>query len=218
MRCGRMGLILALAHALASGAVPNDLQEIQKLAGCFEVSYRFVEDGSHDLFSERPGLSKPTKEWIGLEKTGENSFLLHHALFVGSEPPISHWREIWSQQSNTDTWTQEVWGGPPGLGSELRYRCTAPWSGNRWECHAGRAGKPLRDAGPPFGHDRSDYDWMDRRNVILVTPNGWVQNEHNRKMKSSGELVSHELGWITYTRIAEQQCEAASKQFPKNLP
>ena len=217
MRYGRIALVLTLAHSLAGGSVASGLPEIQKLTGCFEVSYRFVEDGAHDIFSERAALNKPTKEWIGLEKTGENAFVLHHALFVGSEPPISHWREIWSPQSDAESWTQEVWGGPPGLGSELRYRCTAPWTANRWECHAGKSGKPLRDAGPPFGHDRSDYDWMDRHNVILVTPNGWVQNEHNRKMTSSGEVASYELGWITYTRIAEKQCEPASKQFPRTF-
>lgn len=212
-----MTLILALAHSLAAGSVANGLDEIQKLAGCFEVVYRFVEDGSHDIFSEQYGLRKPTKEWIGLEKTGENVFLLQHALFLGSEP-ISHWREIWSQESNTEAWTQEVWGGPPGPESELRYRCTAPWTANRWECHAGKAGKPIRDAGAPFGHDRPDYDWIDRNNIILVTPNGWVQNEHNRKMKASGEFVSYELGWITYTRIAEEQCKPATEQFPKSIP
>ena len=215
LRFRSVALILMLAHSFAIGSAPSGLNQIQQLAGCFEVSYQFVEDGIHDIFSKRYGLANPTKEWIGLKKTGEHAFLLQHVLFVGSRP-IPHWREVWIWHSDTQAWTQEVWGGAPGPDSELRYRCTAPWVTNRWECHAGRAEKPFRDSGAPFGHERRDYDWLDRKNVILVTPNGWVQNEHNSKMKSSGNLVSYELGWITYTRIDEERCETAPEQFPKD--
>jgi len=211
-------VIFALVSSLGLKPAAAGVSEIQKLAGCFEVTYRFAEDGTHDIFSERYGLPKPVKEWIGLEKTGEDSFLLTHVLFVPE--PIAHWRDVWKSNAQSsppsESWTQEVWGGPPGLGSELRYRCTAPWTANRWECHAGRSSKPIRDAGAP--HQRDDYDWIDRHNILLVTPNGWVQNEHNRKMKASGEFVSYELGWITYKRIDEEQCKPASEQFPVALP
>jgi hypothetical protein len=194
----------------------NGLGEIQQLAGCFEVSYRFVEDGIHDIFSERYGLNATTKEWVGFQKTGQDTFLLQHVFFLGSRP-MPHWHEIWIWHPDTQAWTQEVWGGAPGPASGLRYRCMAPWTGNRWECHAGRAEKPFRDDGAPFGFKRDDYDWLDRRNILLVTPNGWVQNEDNRKMGSSGELVSHELGWITYARIPEERCETAPQRFPKDM-
>ncbi len=181
---------------------------IQQLAGCFEVTWRFVEDGRHDIFSEDYGLTNPAKEWVGLRRTGEDAFQLQHALLVGPRP-LPHWYEVWMRQPDTQHWTQEVWGGTPGPDSEVRYGCTAPWVGNRWECHAGRAEKPLRD-------DERDYDWLDRTNTLLVTPNGYVQNEHNRKMRSSGAFVASELGWITYTRIGEEQCADAAERFPKN--
>lgn len=214
---GSVALILALTPGLAAGSTPIGLDQIHQLAGCFEVRYRFVEDGTQDIFSERYKLTKPTKERIGLERTGEDTFVLQHALFAGSRP-IPHWYEVWRWHADTQAWTQEVRSGGRGPDSELRYRCTAPWAGNRWECHAGKAEKPLRDEGAPFGFDRRDYDWLDRKNLIQVTPNGWVQNEDNRKMSSSGELVSYELGWITYTRIDEARCEAAPEQFPIEAP
>ena len=180
---------------------------IELLTGCFEVTYRFVEDGTQDIFSDDYGLTNPTKEWVGLRRTGDQTFQLQHALFVGPRP-LAHWYEVWTQQPDTRAWTQEVWGGTPGPDSEVRYGCTAPWVGNRWECHAGRAEKPLRD-------DSRDYDWLDRTNILHVTPKGFVQNEHNRKMRASGEVVSSELGWITYARRDEEQCAPATERFPK---
>ena len=203
--------VIVLVHSLAAGAAAQTPEAIRHMAGCFEVHYRFAEDGAHDIFSKSYRLNHATKEWVGLEKTGADSYVMNHVLFVPD--PIAHWRDVWTKERNGQ-WTQEVQGGPPGLGSELRYRCTAPWAANRWECHAGRADKPNRDSGAPAGVDRPDYDWIDRKNILLATPNGWVQNEHNRKMKESGELVSYELGWVTYTRIDEQQCGGAPKQFP----
>ncbi len=217
--CLGLGVVLAALGATWSCGTPTgqpDLRPvvgstgtnaIQQLAGCFEVTWRFVEDGSHDIFSEDYGLTNPQKEWVSLRHTGEDSFELQHVLFVGPRP-MPHWYEVWMRQSDTPNWTQEVWGGTPGPDSEVRYGCTAPWVDNSWECHAGRAAKPLRD-------DERDYDWLDRRNIILVTPNGFVQNEHNRKMRASGDVVSSELGWITYTRLAEEQCAPATEQFPK---
>ncbi|MBI3047223.1 MAG: hypothetical protein HYY76_02830 [Acidobacteria bacterium] len=66
--------------------------------------------------------------------------------------------------------------------------------------------------------DTQAWLWLDRHNILLVTPNGWVQNEHNREMRSPDELVAHELGWITYRRIPQERCEAAPQQFPNEVP
>ena len=182
---------------------------IQQLAGCFDVTWRFVEDGVHDMFSEDYGLASPAKEWVGLRRTGEETFQFQHALFIGARP-LAHWYEVWTQQPGTDDWRQEVWGGTPGPESERRYGCTAPWVGNRWECHAGRAEKPLRD-------ENRDYDWLDRTNILQVTPDGFVQNQNNRKMREAGDVASSELGWTTYVRLDDQQCAPATERFPKEL-
>jgi len=194
-------LIGVVASTVTLESAQTGVREIQQLAGCFEVSYRFAEDGTRDIFSERYGLANPAKEWVSLTRTDDNTVVLQHILFAGASS-FPHWHELWTWHSGTRAWTQEVRGGAPSSASQLRYRCTAPWTGNRWECHAGKAEKPVRDA------KRGDYDWLDRTNVLLVTPNGWVHNEHNRKMRSPDELVSHELGWITYRRLSEAQCQA----------
>ncbi len=84
---------------------------------------------------------------------------------------------------------------------------------NRWECHAGQAPKPFRDSGAPFGFNRTDYDWLDRENILLVAENGWVQNEHNKKMKGPNTVVGYELGWITYRRIDDKECKRPVDTF-----
>lgn len=202
----RAVLMFIMASGL-TGAAQSRISEIHQLAGCFDVTYRFVEDGIRDIFSERYGLANPAKEWIGFQRAADDTFVLQHVLFAAGTS-FPHWHEVWTRDRDRQTWTQEVRGGTYGATSQLRYRCAAPWTGNRWECHAGRAEKPIRD-------EKHDYDWLDRKNILLVTPNGWVQNEDNRKMRSSGDVVSHELGWITYARIADDRCEAAPSQFPK---
>jgi hypothetical protein len=189
----------------AVGSAQEGRRQIEQLAGCFDVSYRFVEDGESDSF---PGEAIEAREWIGLERTDEHTFLLQHLLFAGPQP-VPHWHEVWTWHPAEETWTQEVRGGAPHPGSELRYRCTGSWVMNRWECHAGQSAKPLRDA------DR-DYEWLDRRNILLVTPDGWVHNQHNAKMRSGEEIVAHELGWNVYRRLEDRACGAAVEQFPVN--
>ena len=189
------------------GVNASATEAIRHLAGCFEVTYRFVEDGVHDIFSPDYGLATPTKEWVSLRRTEEQTFEMQHALFVGSRP-LAHWYEVWRQEPGGGGWTQEVWGGTPGPDSELRYGCTGPWVGNRWECHAGRAKKPLRE-------DKRPYDWLDRKNILQVTPRGFVHNEHNRKMQASGEVFASELGWIAYQRLADAECAPATERYPR---
>ena len=127
---------------------------------------------------------------------------------------VPHWHETWTYRPDEKGWTQEVWSrSPDDDNRELRYQCTAPWRLNRWECHAGRAPKPFRDYGAPFGFDRTDYDHLDRENILLVTDQGWVQNEHNKKVASDGTIVAYELGWITYSRLPDQHCQVAIDLF-----
>ena len=36
---------------------------------------------------------------------------------------------------------------------------------------------------------------------------GWVQSERNRKLTEGGDLVSHELGYIIYSKWDEERCD-----------
>jgi hypothetical protein len=197
------GLVLP-SHA-ADGPVGREY--VLGMAGCYDVSYRFYEDGEHDHFNDEYGLGTSIKELITIVEDEPARVVLQHSSINRAGEPVPHWHEEWID--GDAGWTQTVYSRTPDDElKEQRYTCTAPWSLNRWQCHAGRAAKPFRDNGAPFGFRRTDYEWLDRDNTLLVTPEGWVQSEHNRKMDEDGRLVSYELGFITYERLDEAECQA----------
>jgi hypothetical protein len=65
---------------------------------------------------------------------------------------------------------------------------------------------------------RTDYTWLDRNNTILVTPKGWVQSEQNRKLDGNGTMVSHELGFITYRKRTDSECQRGITSKPSSGP
>lgn len=206
---------LAALTPQSAGPPAGDVEALRQMAGCFQVTYRFVEDGEHDALSPDYGLEDPLTEWIALERRGEGSFIhLHVGVFDGGRL-MPHFHETWDYRPADGRWRHRVFDRTPDdPARELRYACESAWERNRWECAAGRAEKPFRDSGAPFGFDRRDYDWLDRTNILLVTPRGWVHNEHNRKMKEDGTRVSYELGWITYERVEKPRCGAAPEEYP----
>lgn len=213
-----IGCALPLVTVLVpqtSGEPPaQDVETIEQLSGCFQVTYRFAEDGEHDLFSPEYGLEDPVTEWISFERRGENTFGQIHVAIREGGRPMPHFEEIWEYLPDDGRWKHEIWGTPGTPNHERRYACEGTWEMNRWHCPAGRAEKPFRDSGAPFGFDRDDYDYLDRTNTLLVTPEGWVHKQDNRKMTEDGELVSYELGWITYERVEDTMCGEAPGQFP----
>jgi hypothetical protein len=218
-----MGLVCLMvmlggAHqALAADLQPDASRHVETMAGCFAVSYRFAEDGVHDLFSEDYMLDQPILEWIALEREDDDRLVLTHVSITADERAVPHFHEIWSLEADEEAWTQEVWSRAPGdEQSDLRYRCTAPWSLNQWACHAGIAPVPFRDRGAPFGFARDDYEHLDRDNTVLVTGQGWIHSQRNQKLDADGTLVAHELGWIEYERVPEQHCQVAMDAFPSD--
>ncbi len=196
--------LLGMASTQAAD-LPPGRDKVVQLAGCYAVTYRFYEDGEQDNFNQNHGLVTEIRELITLVEDKPQTLTLQHASFNREGVAVPHWHEVWAY--GPAGWTQSVYSRTPeNSARELRYRCTAPWSLNRWHCAAGRATKPFRDSGAPFGFQRLDYAWLDRTNTILVTPRGWAHSESNKKMDETGQLVSYELGFITYRKFDEQQC------------
>lgn len=207
--------VLAVLVSPSMGGPPDqEVERLVQMSGCFEVTYRFAEDGRHDAFSPDYGLEEPVTEWIALERQDDTTFVMTH-VGVRQGVPVPHFREIWTYSALDGRWTHEIWNRlPDDPNSQLRYACETRWERNRWECAAGRAEKPFRDSGAPFGFDRTDYDWLDRTNILLVTSRGWIHNQHNKKMAGEGRVVSYELGWITYARVDRATCGSAPERFP----
>jgi len=183
-----VGLIAALAgHRGAATAEPPGA--LRYLAGCFEVSYRFVEDGVHDQDIRGNLLEEITLE----EQDGVYAFQ-HYGIVKGRR--LKHWREEWRRHPD-GSFTQTV----IGPSDNLRYTCTAPFPFHQWRCATPGAPKPLRD------RERTDYQTLDRENTLQITPQGWVQAENNVKRTATGVAVANELGWNEYRRVDEGRCQ-----------
>ncbi|MBF0314916.1 MAG: hypothetical protein HQK50_10780 [Oligoflexia bacterium] len=197
-------IIGALNTATATATATTSLtlaskETLKLLSGCFRVTYRFVEDGVHDSrFDLVDG--KEFYEWIVLEES-DNALSFQHYGVIG-EQAMKHWREDWSETAD-HLWTQKVYDP---TGEELRYECTAPIAFHQWRCHAGKAARPvIRDRG------RSDYETLDRENILQITAAGWVQVEINNKLDRDNVIVANEVGFNDYSRVDESNCQPAKE-------
>jgi hypothetical protein len=189
-----VGIVLsdACAAVALSSSTP---MHIQKLQGCFRVSYRFVEDGTHDY------EIKDALEWITVKEEQSGAYVIQHYGLYGTEI-IAHFNETWSQLSD-GRWRQDV--GPS------RYTCVSEVRMGQLHCSSPGAPKPTRD------DRRIDYNLLNRVSTIQITPKGWVQNEMNDKVNKGGQVVATEVGWIEYRRTADDSpCESAKRQHPSD--
>jgi hypothetical protein len=189
--------LLPLLAPPAGAAAPAVPDAIRLQAGCFQVSYRFLEAG-------RPGGEPTTvKEWIALEAKDQGPVTLTHVGLFGGQPTW-YFQDVWSQRPD-GAWRLEVMGrnGP-------RYRCEGKFVDNRLHCKAPGAAKPMRD------QKRTDYDKLDRGISLLVGPKLWAVQEYNDKMKNDGTLVAVEVGLVEYQRLADNDCAVAHKLYPSS--
>jgi len=181
------GLGMAGVQKTSEAEVSNILKQ---MAGCFEVSFNYVEDGDHDAFYQ-PVLEESVV-------SSENPLVLSRTLIVdGLEQ--KHWSDEWTQIEGR-RWQQKV-VGPFG---DFRYVCEGTWVMNQWSCEALRSPKPRRDQSRP-------YTYLDRVNTLQVNAKRWVHSQTNRKLKDDGELYSLELGWNLYQRVDDSRCQRLSR-------
>jgi hypothetical protein len=191
---GLRGLIAAatiLRGFLGVADAAEAPEPLKHLAGCFEVTYRFVEDGVHDK-----EIKGDIFEEITVAAVDGGWAFQHWGVFKGQR--IKHWREQWRREGD-GSFTQTV----IGPFEDPRYACTAPFRVNQWQCAVRGAPKPQRDRA------RTDYVTLDRENVLQITPRGWVQSERNVKRDAGGAAVAHEVGWNEYRRVDGKKCETA---------
>jgi hypothetical protein len=202
-----LALAPAAAVAGADGRGMAGAEHIREMAGCFEVTYRFFEDGTHDYFGEDYGLDAPLTLENEITARGPRSITITNYAITDDGRRMAHWHMVWAYLESADVWRQTIWGrAQDSADREFRYTCEGRWEMNRWTCDAGAAPKPFRDDGAPFGFLRDDYARLDRHNTILVTPEGWAMSQQNRKITAGGELVSYETGWILYDKQDPDAC------------
>jgi hypothetical protein len=229
--------ILLCVHMLQAqtGDLEKEKEAIKKLAGCYDVTYRFAETFASDTayeFHEKHISS--AREWIVVDEETKNKIVLQHILILDNGEVMKHWREDWVYE-NTDgytyagdylwkyfnrdknsvkgQWTQKVLQ----VDDSPRYEGSATWLFNdgktSWqsECMA-----PL----PRREHTtRSDYKVLKRKNIYTFTGNGYTHEEDNVKLipGTGGDTnIVMEKGLNTYEKIDDSYAENSIKWWKEN--
>lgn len=206
-------LVLALVSS-AAFAESKAPEFVKNLGGCYAVSYRFVEAGRKDYILPNEHM-KEVNEWITVKDTDKKSFhVQHYGVYkdqeTGKYETMVHFGEDWSSADGV-TWVQRVLSPS---GAEVRYTCSSPVKFGQFRCQELNAAKPQRDI------NRKDYDVIKRLTTVQIKPEAWIQVEVNEKVKVGADkketVVSSEVGWIEYKKLADDKvCADAKKEFPQ---
>ncbi len=222
---------LILISTTARADFKSDHDSIAAMKGCFEVTFHFQETGTTD--PSYPIRSKEYNEhgleWVELDRDSGTLLSLQHIL-ITPNGPLKHWRQQWEYQAESAlyfkgnaTWRTEELNATSVAGKWLqrvfqvddspRYECVAEWVGNAWECST-YAPLPRREFS-----QRSDYNVLDRTNKHIITADGWLHDQDNRKLivnEKGATQIATEKGLDTYHRVEDARCLDAQKHWAVN--
>ena len=228
---------LAFFVALLSTATAQTPDKnINKLCGCFEVEFKYAETFAPDpnyKFHEREFINGGT-EYVFPVEASNNKIVLQHLLVITDSMIIKHWREdwtyenpvIWKYQGNKTwtkelqrpeavkgKWTQSIWE----VSDEPRYQGTSGWifaNGETFWLNSTDAPLPRREYSV-----RNDYNILNRTNRIVVSDNGYIHSQDNKKIireNGKDKLLVEEKGINSYARKDVSACAAAKAWWEKN--
>jgi hypothetical protein len=212
-------------------------EAINKLCGCFEVSFKYAETFAPDpayQYYDREEIGGTAELALPIEVT-DKKIVIQHLLIVGPSTVVKHWREEWMYEnpviwkytgdrvwikdslpleSVKGKWTQSVWevADEPryqGFGQFINIEGKAVWQNTT------DAPLPRREY-----TIRNDYNILRRMNRLHITDSGYLHEQDNqkiiRKQGALDKLVVEEKGWNTYRRINQKECAAAKAYWEKN--
>lgn len=226
--------LLTLPGFADSQKFSQDRAAILAMAGGFEVEFQFTETVALAAGYE---LKKPySSKAYELVKVAEDlgaSITLQHLLVVEDEDGpavIKHWAQIWkyedpltlsyegdktwlpvthSEESTKGTWTQFV----TQTDDSPRYKAQGKWShlggSSTWTSSLSTRPLPRRDYSK-----RKDYDLLVVVNYHIITPDGWVHQQDNRKLVSregKRQFLCVEAGLNRYKRVTDESGIAGFK-------
>ncbi|MEM7562339.1 MAG: DUF6607 family protein [Pseudomonadota bacterium] len=225
----------------------KDRLAILAMAGGYRVSFDFIETIGFvpDFQPDKPYQSWAT-EYVYVVTDEPDFVSLQHIIVMFFETGegkiegpivIKHWRQDWQYQDrdlhlyvgfNTwqkksftaqevaGTWSQAVYQ----VDDSPRYQAIGFWQhhGNysSWESENTWRPLPRREFSV-----RDDYQVLSGTNRHTITPQGWVQEEDNLKLKldakgspaSESPYLAREAGLIRYERIVEQDFSAGHRYW-----
>ena len=232
-----LGIAAVSALCLSVKAqAPQDKKAIDKLCGCFEVSFKYAE-----TFSPNPDYKFHDREEIGgtaelalLIEVTDTKIVIQHLLVVNPKVIVKHWREEWTYENPViwkykgdrtwvkeivpaeavkGKWTQTVWE----VADEPRYQGFSQFvnlDGRIVWQNTTDAPLPRREYSV-----RSDYNVLKRTNRMNITDSGYLHEQDNQKIirsETGDKLLAEEKGWNTYKKIDEKECGAAKAYWEIN--
>ena len=224
----KLAAFLFVATLLQSSAnsLSRDRAAILAMAGSFEVDFNFTETvalaSGYEL--KKPYQAK-AHELVKVAEDKGSQITLQHLLVIDGDlglTVIKHWAQVWTYEDprsltyegnktwlpinhtpeeTKGTWTQLV----TQTDDSPRYKAQGNWShaGNSstWTSKSSTRPLPRRDY-----TKRSDYDLLVVVNHHIVTPDGWVHQQDNRKLVSrdgKSQFLCVESGLNKYRRITD---------------
>lgn len=234
----RISLMVGLGLlALNAGAQSvAEKKNIEKLCGCFDVEFKYVETFSPDTaykYHNREEISAGLELALPIE-VSDKKIVIQHLLVIDNVNIVKHWREDWvfepafvwkyqgdktwtrqaiDPQQSKGKWMQSVWE----VSDAPRYQGTSEWiqtDGKLFWQNTADAPLPRREYSV-----RNDYNILRRTNRIVLNEKGYVHEQDNQKIlrkDGTDKLLVEEKGLNTYVRVADSKCDAALTYWRKN--
>ncbi|HRO70658.1 MAG TPA: hypothetical protein PK951_09765 [Chitinophagaceae bacterium] len=214
----------------------TDRKIIDKLCGCFEVSFKYAETfapTSDYKFHEREEIGGTAELALPIE-VNDKKVVIQHLLIVSPTVIVKHWREEWTYENPViwkykgdrtwvkeilpaeevkGKWTQTVWE----VADEPRYQGYSQFvnlDGKIVWQNTTDAPLPRREYTV-----RSDYNILKRTNRLNIGPGGYLHEQDNQKIvrnQGADKLIVEEKGHNNYKKIDEKECDAARKYWEEN--
>jgi hypothetical protein len=219
----------AYAEAPAAFDPAGDREAIKAQAGCFNVSFEFVETFARQAgYQPKPPYRSGGTEWVEVIEDESDRIALQHIL-VMPDGGLKHWRQVWDyepqhvfefrgdetwQKRRIDAgeargaWAQRVFQVDDGP----RYECVAPWvrfgAKRYWECEAW---SPLPRREEPRA---AEYDVLVRRNRHELLAGRWRHEQDNLKLalrEGREQPLVEEKGLNRYVEVDAGRCATAAQ-------
>ena len=231
-----IGMVALLTAATGINAQQDGKKIIDKLCGCFEVSFKYAETFAPDpdyKFHNREEIGGTAELALPIE-VSDKKIVIQHLLVVGQNTIVKHWREEWTYENPViwkykgdrtwiketvpaeqvkGKWTQTVWE----VADEPRYQGFSQFvnlDGKIVWQNTTDAPLPRREYSV-----RNDYNILKRTNRLNITDSGYLHEQDNQKIirsNGSDKLLVEEKGQNIYKKLPEKECAAATAYWEKN--
>ncbi|WP_199120957.1 DUF6607 family protein [Pedobacter sp. ASV28] len=231
-----IALLLSVLFVSAQNKFDQDRNAIKSLAGFYKVTFNYAETFSPDddyKFHDRHRSS--AKEIAIIVEDSPKKIVIQHLLVMrGDSMIIKHWREDWTYEDpkilvfdKEDTWknitlkpeetkgkwTQKVYQ----VDDSPRYQAIGSW------VHVDGRSQWISNSDSPLPRrehtERSDYNVLNRRNFVYLTPNGWMFEQDNKKIvrtPTGDKLLAQEKGLEEFVKVDPKSFGYAQEWWKTN--